>query len=61
MQRKRDMNRYGLQALYGNSLCEPLYLSLKIAGRWLANDAGFHAGQKLLVHVEHSKLIIAAA
>nr|WP_302054894.1 SymE family type I addiction module toxin [Burkholderia multivorans] len=36
-------------------------MSLKIGGRWLAHDAGFHAGQKLLVHVEHGKLTITVA
>ncbi|MET1535727.1 SymE family type I addiction module toxin [Burkholderia sola] len=33
----------------------------KIAGRWLIHDAGFHAGQKLRVHVELGKLTITAA
>ncbi|MBN3816368.1 type I toxin-antitoxin system SymE family toxin [Paraburkholderia sp. Se-20369] len=60
MQRKRDMNRYGLAAIH-DERCEPLHLWLKITGRWLAHDAGFHAGQKLLVHVEHGKLTITAA
>ncbi|WP_175796604.1 hypothetical protein [Burkholderia anthina] len=41
--------------------CEPLHLWLKIAGRWPIHDAGFHAGQKLSVHVEFGKLTIAAA
>ncbi|KVA20631.1 hypothetical protein WI46_07920 [Burkholderia ubonensis] len=60
MQRKRDMDRYGRKALYDESHCEPLYLWLRIAGQWLAHDAGFHAGQKLRVHVEHGKLTITA-
>lgn len=32
MQRKRDIGRYGLQAIYDES-CEPLHLWLKIVGR----------------------------
>ncbi|AOK15526.1 hypothetical protein WJ96_27070 [Burkholderia ubonensis] len=60
MQRKRDIDRYGRKTLYDDSLCEPLYLWLKITGRWLAHDAGIHAGQKLRVHVEHGKLTITA-
>jgi len=60
MQRKRDIGRYGLQAIYDES-CEPLHLWLKIAGRWLMHDVGFHAGQKLHVHVELGKLTITAA
>ncbi|KVC61632.1 hypothetical protein WI72_12115 [Burkholderia ubonensis] len=60
MQRKRDMDRYGRKALYDESHCEPLYLWLRIAGQWLAHDAGFHAGQKLRVHIEHGKLTITA-
>ncbi|MCW0060340.1 type I toxin-antitoxin system SymE family toxin [Burkholderia pseudomallei] len=31
-----------------------------MAGQWLAHDAGFHAGQKLRVHIEHGKLTITA-
>ncbi|WP_096472310.1 SymE family type I addiction module toxin [Burkholderia pyrrocinia] len=42
-------------------LCEPLFLWLKISGRWLTHDVGFHAGQKLRVHVQHGKLTITAA
>ncbi|VWB09809.1 hypothetical protein BLA6993_00283 [Burkholderia lata] len=60
MQRKRDIGRYGMRVIYDES-CEPLHLWLKIAGRWLIHDVGFHAGQKLLVHVEHGKLTITAA
>ena len=60
MQRKRDIGRYGMRAIHDEN-CEPLYLWLKIAGRWLIHDAGFHAGQKLRVHVEHGKLTITAA
>ncbi|WP_082729629.1 SymE family type I addiction module toxin [Burkholderia sp. FL-7-2-10-S1-D7] len=58
MQHKRDIGRYGIRAIHDES-CEPLWL--KIAGRWLTHDVGFHAGQKLLVHVEHGKLTITAA
>ncbi|MBN3825781.1 type I toxin-antitoxin system SymE family toxin [Burkholderia sp. Ac-20384] len=60
MQRKRDIGRYGMRAIYDES-CEPLHLWLKIAGRWLMHDVGFHAGQKLLVRVERGKLTITAA
>ncbi|RQR30331.1 type I addiction module toxin, SymE family [Burkholderia sp. Bp9143] len=49
-----------MRAIHDES-CEPLHLWLKIAGRWLTHDVGFHAGQKLLVHVEHGELIITAA
>ncbi|WP_175906767.1 SymE family type I addiction module toxin [Burkholderia seminalis] len=33
---------------------------IKISGRWLTHDVGFHAGQKLRVHVQHGKLTITA-
>ncbi|KVN83776.1 hypothetical protein WT15_00020 [Burkholderia stagnalis] len=48
------------KALCDESHCEPLYLWLRITGRWLAHDASFQAGQKLRVHVEHGKLTITA-
>ncbi|WP_250456032.1 SymE family type I addiction module toxin [Caballeronia sp. ATUFL_M2_KS44] len=37
----------------------PLYPWLKLAGRWIEN-AGFEAGQRVKINVEHGRLTITA-
>ncbi|SAK88306.1 hypothetical protein AWB78_04608 [Caballeronia calidae] len=37
----------------------PLYPWMKLAGRWIEH-AGFHAGQRVKINVEHGRLVITA-